>query len=97
MIEVPLQAGSANAHQKFSIRLGENLLDFDLNYITYTDSPAWSMDISRDGTQLVLGAMLVGGADLVASYRAGIGSLYFVGSEATLDNLGIDNTLVWSE
>lgn len=95
MQEIPLSNGSENAHQQFSLQLGDNYLDFEVNYISYTDTPAWSMDILRDGTPLVQGAMLVPGADVVTGYRAGIGMFVFVGDEVTLDNLGESNHLVW--
>lgn len=95
MIAIPLDNGSANAHQQFSIRLGDNYLDLSLNYTSYTDNPAWSLDIYRDGTPLALGAMLEPNADILSGYRAGIGSLVFVGKQATLDNLGVDNSLIW--
>lgn len=95
MTEIPLANGSANAHQRFSIQLGENFLDFELNYISYTDTEAWSMNILQDGTPVVYGAMLVPGADIIANYGAGIGRLVFVGDEVTLDNLGVQNHLVW--
>lgn len=97
MTEIPLASGAANAHQKFSVRLGENLLDFEVNYITYLETPAWSMDIYRDGSPMALGAMLEPGLDIIAGYDAQIGSFYLIGSEVTLDNLGIDNHLVWAE
>ena len=95
MTEIPLSNGSVNAHQRFGIQLGENYLDFEIDYLSYLDVPAWTMNILRDGTYLVTGAMLVPGADVIANYRADIGRLVFVGDEVTLDNLGTDNHLVW--
>lgn len=95
MQEIPLSNGSANAHQKFSLQLGDNYLDFEVNYLSYTDTPAWTMDVLRDGTPLVMGAMLVPGADVTSGYRADIGRFVFVGDEVTLDNLGVNNHLVW--
>lgn len=95
MTEIPLANGSANAHQQFGITLGENYLTFEVNYISYLDKPAWTMNVLRDGTYLVSGAMLVPGADVISTYRAGIGRLVFVGEEVTLNNLGVDNHLVW--
>lgn len=95
MIEIPLSNGSANAHQRFSVTLGDNYLNFEIDYLSYLDTPGWSMNILRDGTYLVSGAMLVPGADVISTYRAGIGRLVFVGEEVTLNNLGIDNHLVW--
>lgn len=95
MTEIPLSSGSANAHQRFSVQVGDNYLDFEINYLSYIDKPAWTVNISRDGTHLVTGAMLVPGADITVNYRANIGRFVFVGDEVTLDNLGIDNHLVW--
>lgn len=95
MTEIPLSSGSANAHQRFGAQVGENYLDFEIDYLSYLDKPAWTMNILRDGTYLVTGAMLVPGADVAANYRAGIGRFVFVGEEVTLDNLGVDNHLVW--
>lgn len=95
MIEIPLLNGSANAHQGFSVELGQQYLTFSVNYLSYLDTPGWSVDVSRDGTPLISGAMLVPGADIAANYRAGIGLLIFVGDEPTLNNLGVDNHLLW--
>lgn len=95
MQEIPLSNGSANAHQEFSLQLGDNYLDFEINYVSYTDTPAWTMNILRDGTPLVMGAMLIPGADVINGYRAGIGRFVFTGDEVTLDNLGVNNHLVW--
>ena len=93
MIEIPLQGGAVNAHQIFTMQLGENTLDFTLNYVTLYDS--WSLDIERDDVSLVNGAMLEPGSDIIKTYNAGIGKLIFVGDEPTLDNLGSANHLVW--
>lgn len=95
MIEIPLSNGSANAHQRFGVTLGDNYLNFEIDYLSYLDTPGWSMNILRDGTYLVSGAMLVPGADVISTYHAGIGRLVFVGEEVTLNNLGIDNHLAW--
>lgn len=95
MLTIPLRAGSANAHQRFGVQLGENLIDVEVDYISYLDAPAWSMNLLRDGTRIVSGAMLEPGSDVIQSYRAGIGQMVFTGADVTLDNLGIDNWLVW--
>lgn len=95
MTEIPLSNGSANAHQRFNIQLGENFLDFEIDYLSYLDIPAWTMNVLQDGTPLVYGAMLVPGADIIANYGANIGRLVFTGEEVTLDNLGVENHLVW--
>ena len=94
MIKVPLKNGAVNAHQKFTIQLGDNLLAFTVNYITVA-GPAWSVDISREGELLIAGAMLEPGADIAERYGAKIGRLFFVGERPTIDNLGVDNSLVW--
>lgn len=93
MITVPLKGGAVNAHQTLSVQLGDNFLEFKVNYITRF--PGWSVDILQEGVILIAGAMLVPGADIIKNYDADIGSLKFVGDEATLDNLGQANSLVW--
>lgn len=95
MLVIPLRNGAANAHQRFTVQLGENSIDFEVDFISYLDYPAWTMNLLRDGTRLVSGAMLEPGCDVIQNYKAGIGQLVFVGSEVTLDNLGVDNSLVW--
>lgn len=94
MITLPLKNGASNAHQIFSVQLGDNFLEFTLNYITES-GPAWSCDISREGVTLISGAMLEPGAIITENYEADIGTLYMVGEDVTLDNLGTDNKLVW--
>lgn len=94
MIVVPLIGGAAYAHQTFSMQLGDNLIDFKLDYITVA-GPAWSLDASINGEPVISGAMLEPGVDIAKVYNAGIGKLVFVGEPVTLDNLGKSNKLVW--
>ena len=94
MITIPLLNGSANAHQEFNIQLGDNFLQFTVNYITEA-GPAWSVDIELEGVELISGAMLEPNAVITDNYDADIGRLVFTGSDVTLDNLGVDNKLVW--
>lgn len=94
MITIPLLNGAANAHQRFTIQLGDNLLEFTLNYVT-TYGPAWNVDIVREGVTLISGAMLEPNAIITDNYEADIGRLVFVGEDVTLNNLGVDNTLLW--
>jgi len=95
MITIPLQGGSVNAHQTFSIQLGENFLEFRLNYTTRF--PGWSLDILREGESLIAGAMLASGAEITKNFNADIGRLLFIGDDPTIDNLGQSNKLVWED
>lgn len=95
MLTIPLRAGASNAHQRFGVQLGGNLIDFEIDFVSYLDEPAWSMNLMRDGSRIVAGAMLEPGSDIIQSYRTGIGQMVFTGKDVTLDNLGIDNFLVW--
>ena len=94
MITIPLKNGASNAHQIFTIQLGDNFLQFTLNYVTVA-GPAWSVDVSREGVTLISGAMLEPNAVITDGYEAGIGKLVFIGDDVTLDNLGVNNRLVW--
>ena len=78
MVEIPLLNGSTNAHQRFSVQLGVNLIDFEIDYISYLDSPAWSMNLFRDGSPLVRGAMLEPGCDAVSYTHLTLPTIYSV-------------------
>ena len=95
MITIPLKSGAGNAHQVFFIQLGDNFLEFRLNYITRF--PSWSLDILQEGDVLISGAMLVSGADITKHFNADIGRLLFVGDDPTIDNLGKANSLLWED
>lgn len=94
MKTIPLKNGATNAHQEFSVQLGDKFLDFTINYVTIA-GPSWSVDISYRGVVLIAGAMLEPNAVITDNYEAGIGRLVFVGDDVTLDNLGVNNKLVW--
>lgn len=95
MITIPLKNGAVNAHQIFFVQLGDNFLEFRLNYITRF--PGWSLDILREGETLIAGAMLVSGAEITKNFNAGIGRLLFIGDDPTIDNLGQSNSLIFED
>lgn len=101
MITIPLVNGAENAHQVFSVQLGDNFLTFTLNFVTrsLTDDnfAAWVVDIEREGELLIAGAPLSPGTNIVENYDLGIGRLVFVGDTPTLNNLGESNSLVWED
>ncbi len=100
MIEIPLDGDAVNSHQEFSAQLGDFFVDFVLNYITRTDSDSfgrWSLDAFVAGELVAGGMMLEVGAIINKHYQADIGRLTFVGTAATLDNLGADNSLIWED
>jgi len=96
MFEIPLEGGSVNAHQQFSVQLGDNLLEFRLNFL---QSGQWSVNLLREGILLCAGAMLEPNSDIIQAWNLqdDIGRLIFTGVDTTLDNLGIDNHLSWLE
>ena len=77
------------------MQLGDNYLDFKLNYLTRFG--LWSLDVYRDDSLLIAGATLEPNTDLTANTGAGIGRLYCVGVKPTFDNLGDVLQLVWSD
>ena len=58
MFVIPLRQGAANAHQRFAVQLGENLISFEIDFISYLDSPAWSMNLLRDDFQKIPGYLV---------------------------------------
>ena len=94
MIQIPLPSGAANAHPTFQIQLGDNLVQFNLNWLTLNE--VWNCDILVEGVTLAAGITLVSNAELIEVYETSLGGkLYLVGDEPTLDNLGVSNYLVW--
>ena len=92
---IPLEGRSVNAHQFFTVELGENLVDFRLNYI---QTGQWAVDLSIDGEIIAAGVMLEPNANVIENYNLDLGGqLVFVGDETTLDNLGKNNSLHWIE
>jgi hypothetical protein len=91
---ISLEGGSVNAHQSFSVQLGDNFLTFTLGYL---QSGQWFVNIDREGVRLVSGAMLEPNCDTIEAWNLtdDIGWLVFTGADTTLDNLGVENTLTW--
>ncbi len=89
-MEIPLTPGVVP--QVFTIRLGENQVRFELNYI---QTGQWLCNLFRGNQPLAKGVMLEPNADIIEPFNLGIGRLIFVGEDTTLDNLGVANHLVW--
>lgn len=92
---LPLMGGAEYAHQEFSFLFGTREILFRLDWMPYIDNPAWNLNISEDGAEIINGLLLRGGCDLLSPYQLGLGRLILTGDEPTLDNLGINNALVW--
>lgn len=94
MQKIELQSGAANAHQSFTVTLGERDITFRLDWMPYQFIPKWNLNLYEGDTPLVLGLILAVGCDLLEAYHLGIGKLVLVGDEPTLENLGTNNSLV---
>lgn len=92
---IPLTGGAKNAHQSFSVLLGDHELTFRLDFMGYIDVPSWNLTIEEDEEVLVEGLLLRCGCDILGPYQLGLGKLVMIGEEPTLDNLGTTNQLVW--
>lgn len=97
MKEITLTGGASNARQSFTSSLNGREITFTLYWCGYVDSPFWNLDLTEAGKVVVSGLVLHPGVDLLAPYQLGLGRLIFVGKEATLDNLGERNHLVYLE
>lgn len=89
---IPLTGGAVNAHQLFSVQLGDNLIEFEVNYV---QTGQWVVNLSQEGTIIAAGLMLEPNASIARNYNLNIGQLIFIGADTTLDNLGVDNQLTW--
>jgi len=93
MITIPLSNGAVNAHPVFEIELGDNTVEFRINW--NTTEQYWSADLYVEGELKCAGVILLVGDELISAYNAGLGKLVMVGIDPTLDNLGVDNRLIW--
>ena len=93
---IALSGGVGNTFQEINANLGGNAVTLHLSYVTSLD--AWAMDIYQEGAPLYAGIMLLVNADMLEAWnvRDTFGAMTLVGAEATLDNLGEANTLVWT-
>lgn len=92
MIEIPLQAGVENSHQVFDVQLGDNLFGFELDYQYLYQR--WLVNIDVDGERIISGSVLAAGSCLNRGAGEN-GLIYFVGDDATIDNIGKQNSLIW--
>ncbi len=93
MISIPLSNGAVNAHQIFQVELGDNTVEFYVNWNTTEEY--WSADLYVEGELKCAGVILLVGDELLGVYNAGLGRLVMAGTDPTLDNLGTDNQLIW--
>lgn len=86
--------------QTFSAQLGSNTLTFELQWMARLEVFRVNV-LTAAGATLTAGRFLHPDVDLLAGLypppEVGYGSLVLEGAQPTPDNLGIDNTLVWSD
>ncbi|WJM55976.1 hypothetical protein QUC26_12870 [Pseudomonas asiatica] len=86
--------------QTFSAPLGENTLTIELQWMVRLEVFRVNI-ITAAGATLTAGRFLLPGVDLLAGLypppSVNYGSLTLEGAQPTPGNLGIDNTLVWSD
>lgn len=97
IIQLPL---TTDTPQTFTIQLGT--VTYQVNAYWNDRSGVWLMDILNPTTQVAIatGLALVLGADLLAPYSLGIGSLLVFDetgthTEATVDSLGTSTNVYW--
>ena len=91
MFVIPLDAGVNQ--QLFDVKLGDNFITFRLRWRELINQ--WSCDLLREGQLLAAGIMLTPGVLLTKTNNLDLGDLIMTGEHPTLDNLGIDNKLIW--
>ena len=96
MIEIPLRNGAEYANHQFIVTLGDNQILIKQEFLSYLDTPQWVISVYRESLPVVLSKPLVPNVEITSQSKIGIGRIVFVGNEATLDNLGVDNKLIWA-
>lgn len=89
-VEIPL---TSDGSQKLSTVLNNITYQLEVSYNTRVG--VWTMNISRDGNELVNGIVLVGGVDILRQFTLAIENLYVVNTtnpnqDADGNNLGTD-------
>lgn len=64
---------STDPKQRFTIELGDQLVEISIRWSTLCE--VWSMTIAKDGVDLIRGARLLVGIDLLGSHQLGLGSI----------------------
>ncbi|PYY72196.1 hypothetical protein CRX42_02375 [Pseudomonas jessenii] len=86
--------------QTFSARLGGNTLTIELQWMARLEVFRVNI-LSALGVTLTAGRILLPGVDLLAGLypppQISYGSLTLEGDQSTPDNLGVANSLVWSD
>lgn len=86
---------SGLAYQDFSTTVNGTRLRFQLRWLTRYQY--YSVNIyDTDGEPVALGRALHAGVNLLSGLNLNIGAIALEGEPATLDNLGIKNTLNWT-
>lgn len=97
--EIPIQAGIPA--QSFSIVLNE--VGYNLTAAWNSRAEFWTLDIAdEDGIIILSNIALRAGLDLLYPFNLGMGSLHVydvseTGKEATLNNIGTEVILVYTE
>lgn len=86
--------------QTFSARFGKNTLVIELQWMARLEVFRVNI-LTAQGVTLTSGRFLLPGADLLAGLypppQVSYGSLMLEGDQPSPDNLGLTNTLVWSD
>ncbi|AUR83834.1 hypothetical protein NVP1042O_46 [Vibrio phage 1.042.O._10N.286.45.B8] len=79
---------------KTSVALGDS--EYELNLDWSYNGSFYRVRLLNEGVELPIGGKgLNPGVDLLEQLKLGIGKLYLEGAQPTLDNLGLDNRLVY--
>lgn len=97
-MQIPLEGGAINAHQEFSVQLGENLFEFRLDWKQTIRK--WAVNITIGENMVVAGALLIANTDIIDQWSLSdtLGRLVCVsmtGDNPSLDNIGTDIRLLW--
>ena len=90
---IPLQSG--RAYQSFTANLRGRSITFRLHWQTLYGY--YLCGIWEGETPITLGCGLNPGIDLLAGLNETLGSITLEGRQPTVDNLGVENRLIWDD
>lgn len=91
-MSVGLSGGAQNSHQVFSANLGSDYAGIEMRW--NSKSGQWIVSVSINNAELINEKAYASGTNIFDGFF-GWGMLIVIGEDATLDNLGITNKLIW--
>jgi len=90
---IPLN--NQSPYQRFSVQLSNRLIEFELRWLVQYEF--YAVNLYEAGVPITLGRGLHPGVNIVKGLNSGLGAIYLEGQSPTIENLGINNRLLYDD